>query len=166
MPDQVSVPNVDLRRQFEEIEAEIRSAVDAVWDGGQFILGTPVERFEEAFAEYCGTGHAVGCGNGTEALQLALLGLGIGPGDEVVVPAMTSIATALAVSLAGARPVLVDIDRDRGLIDCGKIEAVLSDRTKAVIAVHLYGQCADMVLPGFSGRFKKIRLTAVRSRPG
>ena len=74
-------------------------------DGGNFILGTPVERFEEALAEYCGTGQAVGCGNGTEALQLALLGLGIGPGDEVVVPAMTSIATALAVSLAGARPV-------------------------------------------------------------
>lgn len=144
MADQTLLPAVDLRAQLEEISAEIRSATDAVLDGGHFVLGEPVTRFEAAFAEYCGVGHAVGCGNGTEALQLVLMGLGIGAGDEVVVPAMTSVATALAVSLAGARPVLVDVDRDRALIDCDKIEAALSERTRAVIAVHLYGQCADM----------------------
>jgi dTDP-4-amino-4,6-dideoxygalactose transaminase len=138
------IPLVDLRPQVRDLEAEIQRAVAEVLRRCDFILGEEVSLFEREFAEYCQVPHAVGVGSGTDALQLACRALGLGEGDEVIVPAMTFAATAFAVSLSGARPVLVDVRRDDALIDPGKIEAAITPRTKAIIPVHLYGQCADM----------------------
>jgi dTDP-4-amino-4,6-dideoxygalactose transaminase len=113
-------------------------------DHCDFILGEEVGRFEASFAEYCRVPHAIGVGNGTDALHLACRALDIGPGDEVILPAMTFASTAFGVSLTGARPVLVDVRSEDGLIDPEKIEAAVTPRTKAIIPVHLYGQSADM----------------------
>ncbi len=141
---QKPIPLVDLRAQGRDLEAEIEWAVAEVFRRCDFILGEEVSLFERAFAEYCQVPHALGVGSGTDALQLACRALGLGAGDEVIVPAMTFAATAFAVSLCGARPVLVDVRHDDALIDPGKIEAAITPRTKAIIPVHLYGQCADM----------------------
>jgi dTDP-3-amino-3,4,6-trideoxy-alpha-D-glucose transaminase len=111
---------------------------------GWFILGEEVEAFEAEWAGYCGVAHAVGVGNGTDAIQLALRAAGIVPGDEVVVPALTATFTALAVSMAGATPVFVDIDPERYSLDPAAFEAAITPRTAAVIPVHLYGCPADM----------------------
>jgi dTDP-4-amino-4,6-dideoxygalactose transaminase len=138
------IPLVDLRAQGQDLGAEIERAVATVFRRCDFILGDEVSLFEREFAEFCQVPHAVGVGSGTDALQLACRALGLGEGDEVIVPAMTFAATAFAVSLSGARPVLVDVRRDDALIDPGKIEAAITPRTKAIIPVHLYGQCADM----------------------
>ena len=136
------IPLVDLRAQGRDLEAEIRRAVAEVFRRCDFILGAEVSLFERAFAEYCQVPHALGVGSGSDALQLACRALGLGAGDEVIVPAMTFAATAFAVSLCGARPVPVDVRPDDALIDPGKIEAAITPRTKAIIPVHLYGQCA------------------------
>jgi dTDP-4-amino-4,6-dideoxygalactose transaminase len=138
------IPLVDLKAQGRDIEAEIQRALGKVFQRCDFILGEEVSLFEREFAEYCQVTHAVGVGSGTDAVQLACRALGLGEGDEAIVPAMTFAATAFAVSLSGARPVLVDVRRDDALIDPGKIEAAVTARTRAIIAVHLYGQCADM----------------------
>jgi dTDP-4-amino-4,6-dideoxygalactose transaminase len=138
------IPLVDLRAQGRDLEAQIQRVVAEVFRRCDFILGKEVSLFEREFAEYCQVPYAVGVGSGTDALHLACRALGLGAGDEVIVPAMTFAATAFAVSLSGARPVLVDVRRDDALIDPGKIEAAITSRTKAIIAVHLYGQCADM----------------------
>lgn len=111
---------------------------------GQWILGTEVEAFEQEFAAYCGARHCVGVGNGLDALQLILRGCDIGPGDEVIVPAWTFIATWLAVTHAGARPVPVEPRTDTANIDAQRIEAAITPRTRAIVAVHLYGATADM----------------------
>jgi dTDP-4-amino-4,6-dideoxygalactose transaminase len=141
----LSIPLVDLRSQGGRgLQAEIRRAVVEVLQRCDFILGEEVCLFERAFAEYCHVPHAVGVGSGTDALQLACRALGLGEGDEVIVPALTFAATPFAVSLSGARPVLVDVRREDALIDPHKIEAAITPRTKAIIPVHLYGQCADM----------------------
>ncbi|MGE5503351.1 MAG: DegT/DnrJ/EryC1/StrS family aminotransferase, partial [Actinomycetota bacterium] len=138
------IPLVDLGAQFATLQAEVTAAIGAVLARGDFILGRDVAAFEEEFAAFCGVGHAVGCANGTDALHLAVRALDIGPGDEVIVPAMTFVATALGASLAGATPVLVDVDPATAQIDPARIEAAITPRTKAIIPVHLYGQCADM----------------------
>ena len=117
-------------------------------DRCDFILGEELELFERNFAEYCGTTYAVGVGSGTEALHLACLALGLGHGDEVIIPAMTFVATALGVSMTGATPVLVDVRPEDALIDPARVEAAITPRTKAIIPVHLYGQCADMAAIG------------------
>ncbi len=142
--DNPFIPLVDLKAQYATLAPEMQSAVQAVMERGDFILGSDVSAFEQAFADYCGVPHAVGCANGTDALQLAVQALGIGPGDEVILPAMTFVATALGVTLAGATPVLVDVLADTALIDPEKIEAAITPRTRAILPVHLYGQCADM----------------------
>jgi dTDP-4-amino-4,6-dideoxygalactose transaminase len=138
------IPLVDLKAQYATIREEINQALQSVLDETCFILGPPVEEFERAFAGFCGVKHCVGVASGTDALHLILRGLGIGPGDEVIVPAFTFVATALGVSLAGATPVLVDVGGHDALIDPDRIAAAITPRTKAVIPVHLYGRCADM----------------------
>jgi dTDP-4-amino-4,6-dideoxygalactose transaminase len=138
------VPLVDLKSQYAAIHEEIHCAMQEVLDNTCFILGPPVKRFEENFARFCQAKHCIGVASGTDALQLIFRALEIGPGDEVIVPAFTFIATALAVSLAGATPVLVDVKKDDALIDPDKIAAAITPRTKAIVPVHLYGRCADM----------------------
>jgi dTDP-4-amino-4,6-dideoxygalactose transaminase len=138
------IPALDLKRQIAAIRPELDSAIARVTDRGQFILGLEVEEFERSFAAYCQTGYAVGVGSGTEALQVALSACGIGPGDEVITVAHTSVATVAAVEMAGARPVLVDIDPSRLTMDPERIGDAVTARTRAIIPVHLYGNPADL----------------------
>jgi dTDP-4-amino-4,6-dideoxygalactose transaminase len=138
------IPMVDLRTQYASIREEIRAALDAVLDSQQFILGPQVQTLEEEMAHYCGRQFAVGVASGTDALILALRACGISPGDEVIVPSFSFIATADAVSLLGATPVFVDIDPETFNMDPAKLAARITRRTRAIIPVHLYGQAADM----------------------
>ena len=130
--------------QFHTHERDIRAAVTAVLDSGGYILGREVAAFERAFADYCGVAHAVGVASGTDALVLAMRSLDIGPDDEVITVSHTALATVAAVLATGAKPVLVDIDPVYYTIDPARLEAAITKKTKAVIAVHLYGQAADL----------------------
>jgi dTDP-4-amino-4,6-dideoxygalactose transaminase len=138
------IPFADLKENYRSIKAEIDEVVHRTLESGWFILGKEVEAFEAEFATYCGVKHCIGVGNGLEALHLILRGYEIGLGDEVIIPANTYIATALAVSYAGAIPVLVDADESTYNIDVTKVESAITSRTKAIMPVHLYGQPADM----------------------
>jgi dTDP-4-amino-4,6-dideoxygalactose transaminase len=135
---------VALGLQHEAIADELRDALTRVLQSNAFILGPEVEAFEAEFAQYCGAAHCVGVSSGTSALSLMLRAHGIGPGDEVIVPAHTFIASALAVAHVGAQPVLCDVDDGTGLIDADAARALVTPRTAAIIAVHLYGQACDM----------------------
>ncbi len=139
-----AVPYLDLSRGAREMTAELELVTRRVIRSGHFIGGAEVERFETRFAAYCGAGQMIGAGNGLDALVLALRAWDIGPGDEVVMPAHTFIATALAVDEVGATPVLADVEPDTGLLDVDRLAEVLTDRTRAVIPVHLYGLPVDM----------------------
>lgn len=139
-----SVPFVDLQAQYRSLSGEIRAAVEEVLSNCNFILGQQVFEFEQTFARFVGVEHAVGVGSGLDALRLALAALGIGPGDEVILPANTFIATALAVSSAGARVVLVDCDASTYNLDVTKLAPAITSRTRAILPVHLTGQPADM----------------------
>ncbi len=137
------VPFVDLARQHAGVVDELKTAFDRVMVSSAFVLGEEVEQFEVEFAAYCGVRHCVGVGSGTAALAIMLRAAGIGPGDEVIVPAHTFIASALAVHHVGAVPVYVDVEHGSGLIDPEMAEAAIGPRTAAILAVHLYGQaCA------------------------
>lgn len=140
----MKVPFLDLRQTYLELGREIDAAVKEVFNGGWYILGENVRRFEEEFASFCGAKYCVGVGNGMDALMLVLKAYNIGPGDEVIIPANTYIATALAVSNVGAKPVLVEPELVTYNIDPLGIENSITSKTKAVLAVHLYGQTADM----------------------
>jgi len=140
----MKVPFLDLVPQFSSIEEEIKSALNEVFKTQQFILGPQVEALEQTIAQYCQTRYAIGVASGSDALLLSLMALGIGPGDEVLLPPFTFFATAGVVSRLGAAPVFVDIDPETYNIDPYKIEAKITSKTKAIIPVHLYGQCADM----------------------
>ena len=133
-----------LERQHAELLPMLRRTFERVVRCNGFILGEEVERFETDFASYCGVDHCVGVASGTAALTVSLLAAGIGRGDEVVVPAHTFVASALAVIHAGARPVICDVDAATGLIDCDAAASVVTRRTAAILAVHLYGQACDM----------------------
>ncbi|HQP91821.1 MAG TPA: DegT/DnrJ/EryC1/StrS family aminotransferase, partial [Candidatus Omnitrophota bacterium] len=137
-------PFLDLKSQYKEIKKEFSLKLAVLMERGNFILGDDVAEFEKNFAQYCGAKYAIGVNSGTDALFLALLSLGIGQGDEVIVPVYTYIATAFAVSYTGAKPVFADIDEKTFNMDPGKIERLITKRTKAIMPVHLYGQTADM----------------------
>jgi dTDP-4-amino-4,6-dideoxygalactose transaminase len=137
------IPLVDLKAQHAEVADEIARGFAEVFAGTSFILGRHVAAFEEAFARLCGVAWCVGVGNGTDAIELMVRALGFGPGDEVLVPANTFIATALGVLRAGARPVLVDCD-EHHLMDPAKVEAKITPRARALLPVHLFGQIAAM----------------------
>jgi dTDP-4-amino-4,6-dideoxygalactose transaminase len=139
----MQVPLVDLQAQYATIKNEIDEAISKVISCGDFILGSEVKRFEEAVAAYCGTRYAVGVASGTDALHLALLACGIGTGDEVITTPFTFIATAEAIIHCGARPVFVDIEPYTYNLDCNRVEAHISDRTRAILPVHLYGHPVD-----------------------
>jgi dTDP-4-amino-4,6-dideoxygalactose transaminase len=140
----MNVPFLDLKAQYESIREEVATAIQEVLDKTAFAGGPFVARFEQEFAEYCQTQHAIGVGNGTDALWLALWGLGVGPGDEVITVPSTFIATTEAISLCGAKPVFVDIDEQTYNMDPALIEAAITPKTKAIVPVHLFGQTADM----------------------
>jgi dTDP-4-amino-4,6-dideoxygalactose transaminase len=138
------VPFVDLQAQYREIRAEVDAAIQRVVESASFVLGREVEAFEAAFARYTGARFCVGVNSGTAAIQLAVMAYGIGAGDEVIVPANTFFATAEAVSTAGATPVFVDADAASYTIDTTKIERAITEYTRAIMPVHLYGQSADL----------------------
>ncbi len=146
------VPFVDLGSMHLELRAELLEAFDRVLGAGSFTLGAEVDSFEREFSAYCGTTDCVGVNSGTAAITLALLAAGIGRGDEVIVPAHTYIASALGVVHAGATPVFCDVDDGTGLLDAASAAAVISGRTAAILAVHLYGQMCDMDAVGSLAR--------------
>jgi len=138
------IPLVDLKRQYEDIKEEINEAISRVLASSDFILGKELELFENEFAAYCGVNFGLGVSSGTCGLHLAILAAGIGAGDEVITAANTFIATCLAISQAGAKPVLIDIDPETYNLDISKIEQAITKSTKAIIPVHLYGHPVDM----------------------
>jgi dTDP-4-amino-4,6-dideoxygalactose transaminase len=140
----LKIPLLDMKSPYLELKPELDDAYRRVMESGWYILGEEVEAFEQEFAAYCGAPFCIGVGNGLEALHLILRGYGIGPGDEVIVPANTYIATWLAVSYAGARPVPVEPDPLTCNLDPGRIEQAITPRTRAILPVHLYGQTAAM----------------------
>ncbi len=140
----MNVPFVDLRAQYCSIQNEIQCAIEAVVSENAFIGGKYVQSFERDFAAFCGVSHCVGVGNGTDALHVALRALGVGPGDEVITVANSFIATSEAITMTGAKVVFVDCNSETYTIDTRKILEVLTNRTKAIIPVHLYGCPADM----------------------
>jgi dTDP-4-amino-4,6-dideoxygalactose transaminase len=135
---------LDLAAEYQELKTEIDAAVARVLESGQFTGGREVTAFEEEFATYCGARHGIACNSGTSALHLALLAAGIGPGDEVITVPFTFYATVAAIGYTGATPVFVDIDPATFNMDPAKVEAAITSRTRAILIVHLYGQCADM----------------------
>jgi dTDP-4-amino-4,6-dideoxygalactose transaminase len=138
------VPLCDIHTQYRQLQGEIEHAVSRVLASGHVILGSEVSGLEEEVARYCGTNYAVGCASGTDALLLALQALEIGPGDEVILPPFTFFASASTICRVGARPVFADIAPADFNIDLHQVEKKITDRTRAIMAVHLFGQCADM----------------------
>jgi dTDP-4-amino-4,6-dideoxygalactose transaminase len=138
------VPLLDLGRQNGPLKEETAAALARVCDSGWFVLGPDVEQLEKGVAEYCRTKHAVGCASGSDALLLAMMALGIGPGDEVILPSFTFFATASAVTRLGGRPVFADIDPATFNIDPDHVRRLITPATKALLPVHLFGQSADM----------------------
>ena len=140
----MNIPFVDLKAQYLRIRPEVDAAIARVLSEAAFIGGSHVKAFEEAFATYCGVQHCVGVGNGTDAITIALRGLGIGPGDEVITAANSFIASAEAISNAGARVVFADVGAESYTLDPDRVEAAITPRTRAILVVHLYGQPAQM----------------------
>jgi dTDP-4-amino-4,6-dideoxygalactose transaminase len=140
----MEVPILDLKAQYATIKDEVRTAIDKVLERQHFILGPEVKALEKEIGNYCGSKYAVGVASGTDALILGLRACGVGPGDEVIVPSFKFIATADAVSALGAKPVFAEIHPDTFNIDAAAVERLITPRTKAVVPVHLYGQCVDM----------------------
>lgn len=140
----MNIPLLDLKGQYHAIKDEIDAAIQGVLENGQFILGPQVKALEHDIASYAGVPYAIGVGNGTDALVIALRACGIGPGDEVITSPFTFFASAESISAVGAKPVFADIDPDTFNMDVSKIEQAITPRTRAIIPVHLFGQIADM----------------------
>ncbi|MDK2903235.1 MAG: hypothetical protein PWQ93_1154 [Clostridiales bacterium] len=140
----MNIPLLDLKGQYHAIKDEIDAAIQGVLENGQFILGPQVKALEHDIASYASVPYAIGVGNGTDALVIALRACGIGPGDEVITSPFTFFASAESISAVGAKPVFVDIDPDTFNMDVSKIEQAITSRTRAIIPVHLFGQIADM----------------------
>ncbi len=140
----MKIQMVDLLGQYQKIKPEIDAAMQNVIDSSTFIKGPKVTEFELALANYLKVNHVVACGNGTDALQIALMALGLERGDEVIIPTFTYVATAEVIALLGLTPILVDVNPDTFCIDVNQIESKISSRSKAIIPVHLFGQSADM----------------------
>jgi dTDP-4-amino-4,6-dideoxygalactose transaminase len=143
-PAKLHVPFLDLTRETKALRANLDAAAASVLDSGHFVLGMSVEAFEAAFADICGARHAVGVASGTDALTIALQAVGVESGDEVIIPANTCAPTVAAVEAARARPVLADVDARTFTLDPASAQAAVSERTRAIVAVHLYGVCADV----------------------
>jgi dTDP-4-amino-4,6-dideoxygalactose transaminase len=152
------IPWANPLAQYRAHESAIRAAIARVLESNSYILGEEVESFELAFANYCGMAHGVGVGSGTDALILALRALGIGAGDEVITVSHTAVATVAAILACGATPVLIDVDAAYYTIDPACIEAAITPRSKAIVAVHLYGQPADMDAIAAIGRRRGLRI--------
>ncbi len=143
-PEPDGIPLLDLRALYQQFREEVEERVLSVMRSGEYILGEQVSQLEEKIAAYCGTQHAVGCASGSDALLLSLMALGVGPGDEVIVPTFTFFATAGAPARLGAKVVFTDIEPDTFNMDPESLKEAVSSSTKAVIPVHLFGQCAEM----------------------
>jgi dTDP-4-amino-4,6-dideoxygalactose transaminase len=153
MQGSTTIPFIDLKAAYGELQAELDAAALKVLGSGWYVLGPQVQAFEEEFAAWLGLPGAVGVASGTDALLLALRACQVGPGDEVIVPSHTAVATVAAVELAGARPIFADIQIDTFTLDPGAVAAALTPRTRAIVAVHLYGQAADLdALAALAGR--------------
>ncbi|HTN77339.1 MAG TPA: aminotransferase class I/II-fold pyridoxal phosphate-dependent enzyme, partial [Pirellulaceae bacterium] len=139
------VPLLDVGRGNGPLMNDIQAAIAKVCQSGRFVLGPDVQEFEKNVATYTGARHAIGCASGSDAILLALMAYDIGPGDEVICPSFTFFATASAVARLGARPVFIDIDPATFNFDTAKLAAAITKRTKAIIPVHLFGQCANML---------------------
>ena len=140
----MKIPFIDLQSQYQSYKEEIDSAIHAVLDSSQYIMGPSIKELESNLANYTGAKHAIACASGTDALLIALLAIGIKPGDEIITTPFTFIASSEVISLLGAIPVFVDIEEDTYNIDASEIEVKITDRTKAIMPVSLYGQTADM----------------------
>lgn len=140
----MDIPFTDILRIPQKMTREIQRAIETVMRRGDFVLGGELEEFERDFASYVGTRHCVGVASGSDAMLLGLRALGVGKGDEVLIPALTFIATASPILILGAKPVLVDVKEDTPLIDPSKVERAITKRTKAIVCVHLHGFCCDM----------------------
>ena len=168
----LEVPLFDTATPLEPLREELRAAVLAVMDGGRYILGPEVQAFEEEFAAYCGAGHAVGVANGTEAITIALRAMGVGPGDDVVVPSFTFYASAEAIPPTGANPVFCDVDPETYCVTPETVSAALTAKTKAVIAVHLFGNLAPVAeiealgVPVLEDAAQAAGSTGEQGRPG
>jgi dTDP-4-amino-4,6-dideoxygalactose transaminase len=168
----MGVPLFDTSTPLHGLREELRAAVGRVLDSERYILGAEVSAFEEEFAAYCGSAHAVGVANGTEAITIALRAMGVGPGDEVVVPSFTFYASAEAIPHTGARPVFCDIDPDTYSVTADTVRAALTPRTKAVIAVHLFGNVAPIAeiealgVPVLEDAAQAAGSTSTAGRPG
>lgn len=168
----MGVPLFDTSTALEPLGEELRGAVTGVLDSGRFILGPEVEAFEREMAAYCGASHAVGVANGTEAITIALRAMGVGPGDEVVVPSFTFYASAEAIPPTGAKPVFCDVDPQTFCINAETVAEVLTPRTKAVVAVHLFGNVAPVAeiealgVPVLEDAAQAAGSTSTHGRPG
>jgi dTDP-4-amino-4,6-dideoxygalactose transaminase len=140
----MQIQMVDLKGQYLNIKSDVDNAIQSVIDRTQFIKGTDVKEFEQNLAEYLQVKHVISCANGTDALQIAMMALELKPGDEVIVPVFTYIATAEVIGLLGLVPVMVDVDPNTFCIDVNQVTAKITSRTKAIVPVHLFGQCANM----------------------
>jgi dTDP-4-amino-4,6-dideoxygalactose transaminase len=155
----MQIPFVDLKVQYLSIKPDIDRAIQDVVAGSTFVGGEPVEQFEKSFADFVGVKHCIGCGNGTDSIEILLKAFGIGLGDEVIVPAISWISTSETVSSIGAKPVFVDIEEDYYTINPALIEAKITKKTKAIMPVHLYGQPANM--PAIMEIAKKYNLVVI-----